>query len=318
MPKSRRRQRGRTQRSRKSLDVAVPDRRVIEGWMAGLLPAQASDRADPARRAQSLIYQAWEAGGRRSVDLAFRALEIDPDCTDAFVLLAEACASDVEEAKDLYSQGVAAGERSLGKRTFEEDAGHFWGLLETRPYMRARLGLAQCLWALGDREPAVEHYREMLRLNPNDNQGIRSVLASCLLELGRDDETAQLLRQYEDDSCATWAYSRALLTFRRGGDSAGARKTLEKALASNAHVPAFLLGEKRLPRFPPGLIGMGDENEAVSYAFDNSVVWKKTPGALEWLARVSANPGLTEKGSRGHRLPPATRRRGRPPRAGVQ
>jgi hypothetical protein len=30
---------------------------------------------------------------------------------------------------------VAAGERSLGPKAFEEDAGHFWGILETRPYM---------------------------------------------------------------------------------------------------------------------------------------------------------------------------------------
>jgi Tetratricopeptide repeat len=39
--------------------------------------------------------------------------------------------------------------------------------------MRARAGLAATLDALGDVEAAIGHYRDMLRLNPGDNQGIR-------------------------------------------------------------------------------------------------------------------------------------------------
>ena len=38
--------------------------------------------------------------------------------------------------------------------------------------MRARLGLAQALWAMGDQQAAIEHLHDMLRLNPGDNQGV--------------------------------------------------------------------------------------------------------------------------------------------------
>ena len=79
---------------------------------------------------------------------------------------------------------MAAGERALGAQAFEEDVGHFWGLLETRPYMRARAGLAASLWTAGDEVEAVEHYQDMLRLNPGDNQGHRYVLLGCLLQMG--------------------------------------------------------------------------------------------------------------------------------------
>ena len=48
--------------------------------------------------------------------------------------------------------------------------------------MRARAGLAAMLDALGDVEAAIGHYRDMLRLNPGDNQGIRYVLARCLMK----------------------------------------------------------------------------------------------------------------------------------------
>src|SRR5947199_51392 len=118
------------------------------------------------------MYRAWETTGRQArITLAKRALAISPLCADAYVLLAEESAESLEEAKALYARGVEAGELALGPKTFKEDVGYFWGLLETRPYMRARAGLAQALWTSGSRDEAIAHYREMLRLNPGDNQG---------------------------------------------------------------------------------------------------------------------------------------------------
>jgi hypothetical protein len=50
---------------------------------------------------------------------------------------------------------VAAGQRALGPEMFREYAGHFWGMLETGPYMRAREGLACLLWSDGKRHEAI-------------------------------------------------------------------------------------------------------------------------------------------------------------------
>jgi tetratricopeptide (TPR) repeat protein len=46
---------------------------------------------------------------------------------------------------------------------------------------------------LGDEDAAIRHYRDMLKLNPNDNQGIRYVLAACLLRRGEEAELKELL-----------------------------------------------------------------------------------------------------------------------------
>jgi tetratricopeptide (TPR) repeat protein len=238
----------------------------------------------PVEEAQDLMYEAWDARGAQRVALARKALEISPDCADAYVLLAEETARSLEQARDLYAQGVAAGERALGEQMFKEDAGHFWGILETRPYMRARAGLAQCWWLLGEREAAAAHYQEMLRLNPNDNQGVRDVLANCLLELGRDVELGKLLKDYKEDGSATWLYTWALWAYRQEGDGPGSRRRLKEALKQNKHVPDYLLGRKRIPRELPELIGFGDEDEAIAYAASALVNWRQTSGALEWLA----------------------------------
>lgn len=262
----------------------LPDRRVMEGVMQQIVagfPGQA-DQNTPLGKAQALMYRAFEERDERSrVQLAKQALEVCPDCADAYVLLAEHARSR-KEARLLYEQGVAAGERALGPESFRQHVGHFWGVLETRPYMRARLGLAHALWTAGRREEAAGHLQGMLRLNPNDNQGVRYTLAGFLLFLDRDDDLARLLDQYDEDS-ATWAYTRALLAFRKHGDTPETGKLLKQALKSNKHVPVYLLGEEFPPAGQPGYYSPGDENEALNYIGGYLAAWKFTAGAVAWL-----------------------------------
>ena len=226
MPRKKRRPHGEGSRRR---PADLPDRRAMEGMMrqfvAGLQGH--AHRATPLGKAQALMYRAFEeADEQRRVRLANDALAVCPDCADAYVLLAEHAKSR-KEALRLYEQGVAAGERALGTEAFHQDVGHFWGVLETRPYMRARLGLAHSLWTAGRREEAVRHLQEMLRLNPGDNQGVRYTLAGFLLFLDRDDDLARLLREYDEDSAA-WAFTKALLAFRQHGDTPEARLVLRR------------------------------------------------------------------------------------------
>src|SRR3954447_17018438 len=176
----------------------------------------AAPPATPLEEAQELVYQALETPGPRRLRLAREALARSPECADAYVLLAEA-ARDPQEARALYEQGVRAGERALGPAAFREEVGHFWGILETRPYMRARQGLAAVLWALGERQAAIGHLQEMLRLNPGDNQGLRYTLAAWLLTTGDDATLEHVLAQYPEEGGASWAYTRALAAFRRHG-----------------------------------------------------------------------------------------------------
>jgi tetratricopeptide (TPR) repeat protein len=262
----------------------LPDVRGMEGMLAAIGRGSAHYPADEALlQAQDLMYEAFDARGARRAALAGEALAISPDCADAYLLLAEETASSVEAARELLEQGVAAGERALGRKSFEEDVGHFWGLIETRPYMRARAALAETLWALNRREEAVDHQRELLRLNPNDNQGVRYRQAEWLLWLERFEELDELFAAYEDDDAAAFGYTKAHAAFRRQGDSAQARRLLAEARELNPHVPAYLSGRKRLPARLPDYVGFGDASEAVDYAASAKALWASVPGARAWL-----------------------------------
>jgi len=261
---------------------------AFEGALASLFGGgRIGGRRTPKQKAgyeaQQIIYQAFESRDpRRRVELAKQALAIWPDCADAYVLLAE-MTRDLGQATELNRKAVEAGERALGKKAFTEDVGHFWGILETRPYMRARLALAQCQWTSAKRDEAIENYRGMLLLNPGDNQGVRYLLAACLLDVSRDDQAAELMAHYNDDASAAWAYASALIAFRRHGDSEDARQLLAEAKRTNPHVPAYLTGKKKMPKQLPDMIGFGDENEAISFVGDYGSSWLQTPKAIDWL-----------------------------------
>lgn len=262
----------------------------LQQLMASGQPLPAAEPQTPLEEAQAVMYVAWDASEKEQrIRLARKALSISKDCADAYVLLAEESARSVEEAQELYEAGVQAGERALGAEAFAEYEGHFWGVMETRPYMRAREGLADCLWRLDHRAEAIEHYEEMLRLNPGDNQGIRYTLLPCLLEEGRESEAEQLLRTYDEDVAAVWLYTRALLLFRQEGPSEEATARLQEALEVNPHVPGYLLGLRRLPRQLPPYMGLGDETEAAYYVAESNHLWLQQEGAMDWLRLVATD-----------------------------
>ncbi|MGB8645358.1 MAG: tetratricopeptide repeat protein, partial [Anaerolineae bacterium] len=180
----------------------VFDRRLMEGMMAQAVHDAGKEiEGDPQLlKAQEVMYKAWEEPNpTKRIQLARRALEISPNCADAYALLAEHAAPTVREALTYWEQAVAAGKRALPPQYFTEYVGEFWSLFDTRPYMRALAGLADALWRINRKDEALENYRELLRLNPGDNQGIRYLLLTLLLRMGRDDDARALLKQYDDD-----------------------------------------------------------------------------------------------------------------------
>ena len=186
---------------------------------SGKVPKHAPGRT-PKDKAQELVDRALEERGRLRIKLAREALRLWPDCAEAWVLQAEQM-PDLERRRDLYRNGLEAAERALGPKPFVEDVGHFWGVLETRPYMRTRNGLAGALWDVGQRDEAIAHWLEMLRLCPGDNLGVRQLLIPRLLEARRDAEAEAVLAQYEEDATAMLGYARVLLEFRRSGAGPG-------------------------------------------------------------------------------------------------
>jgi tetratricopeptide (TPR) repeat protein len=238
----------------------------------------------PLEQAQQLVYDAWEQrSSTRRCALARKAIKLSPDCADAYLLLAEE-AESIADAHELLREAAAAGARALGGELHELAAeGAMWLAIESRPYMRALAELAALEWQIGDRRPSIAHGWDLLRLNPNDNQGIRYLQLVRLLHAGSLEEIERLFAAFPDDAMAAWTFGRALHVFRTRGEGPDSDAALSAAKKSNHHVVPYLLGERALPMDMPDFIGFGDETEAAAYAFDALSLWIDTAGALDWL-----------------------------------
>ena len=238
------------------------------------------------RRAQDIVYDAWDVGSRKGrIKMARQALAISADCADAYNILADEDAKTLEERRDLYKKGIEAGTRALGDEFFKDMAGHFWGHVPARPYMRSRAGFMEALWELGGHDDAIIEAKEILALNTGDNQGIRYLYITYLAELGLYKELEDFMDNggYFDDCGAEWIYTLALLSFVKHGVSKESSKCLKTALERNKYVLAYLIGIKSIPLELPDRITMGGEDEAYCYADRGRAGWKKVPGAIEWL-----------------------------------
>ncbi|KAF2967779.1 hypothetical protein GQX73_g5825 [Xylaria multiplex] len=93
---------------------------------------------------------------------------------------------------------------------FETHVGHFWGLLNTRDYMRARFGLARPLFVLGTLDSVsegLEHVRDMLRLCRSDNMGLRDIVPFTMLRLDLDQEAYDFIKWWvtcDPDGTYNW------------------------------------------------------------------------------------------------------------------
>lgn len=260
-------------------------------------PQEASAGRDltTLERAQELAYDAMEAEGRVQIKRARQALALSPDCADAWVILGDN-ASVAEVALDRYERGVEAGARAIGPERFAALAGEFWEHLDTRPYMRARLALAQILCELGRDQEALEHYRELLRLNPNDDQGVRYLLVVALLELNRNDEAGVLLDQYDSDIQALWPYARVLWRFRTEAGTAVTSAALDEALHANPDVVKYLLVPESIPPDRPSHFALGSKDEAAYIAEALGEAFQATVSAALWLqSQTSSRRGRTSK-----------------------
>lgn len=243
--------------------------------------------ATAKERAEDLVIDAMEeTSSRERKRLAKEALEIYPNLADAWIILADESKS-AEEALELTERAVKAGYEDLGEKYIQEHRGHFWGLTETRPYMRAISNLAQLQWSIGKEDEAITNLSECLRLNPNDNQGVRDPLLTYLLLRNDLDGAEQLLKQFSEDIGASHQYNSALYLYKRhGAKSDQALLQLQKAYDENKFVRNYLLGKTKLPLKTPEVYSMGSQEEAMIYAEEAIKAWVTTPGALEWLKQT--------------------------------
>lgn len=247
--------------------------------------ANAWKQDDPKWRAQEMAYDALETGEvGEALRLVNEALKLDSDCTDAQRLMVSLLPVALENRIQLMREVVATAERNLGERFFQKNTGTFWGIMSTRPYMRAKQHLGELLAEAGDVEAAVPVFERMLELNPNDNQGIRYQLLGLYLAANQPKGAHRLMSQYPDEEqrMGSFAWARVLERWL-SGELNEAEAALARARKVNPFVERYISGRRALPREAPAFFRPGEDSEAQVCATELAAAWQAHPGFREWL-----------------------------------
>ena len=246
--------------------------------------AGAWKRDDPKWRAQQLAYDALETDSlEEALRLCNEAVRLDPDCIDAQRLMVSVAPMSPEKRLFLMRDVVARAERILGERFFEENAGHFWGIIETRPYMRAKQHLGELLAEAGDIEAAIAVFERMLELNTNDNQGMRYPLLGLYLTVSRLEGVRDVMSRYQEEKVmGSFAWARVLERWL-AGELDEAQAALAQARKVNAFVEPYASGARAIPQQTPEFYRPGDDSEAQVCACELAPAWRRHAGFRQWL-----------------------------------
>jgi len=258
----------------------------------------------PLERAQETAYDAWESKPPERYDHARQALDIDERCSDALLILAEQERTWSKQQRAL-EKAVAAAERAAQDEGWldgpEPDAEDVYGLLPARAFFRAKVALARFLMDGSYHREARAVYEELLLRDRYDHMGIRYEVMQLYHNDADYEALRRLLDVYAEDESAFLAYERVWLAIVEKAPAKTLGKLARKALRSNTHVPAHLLGLAALCDNEAPYLEVGGEDEAAAYGAIAHRWWIESPSALDWLVTTVNKPEADQKTSRTRR-----------------
>lgn len=160
-----------------------------KGAFPAIIPAKEKGGKLKERVQDDYYYDAMDSANEgdfaRAERLLREALKLDEHNVQTYVGLANVYGMAKEKDKS----------RKYVLKAYEKTVKQFpqwpeqmeWGLLRNRRFLRAIQWRAELFVDEGDQEKGIDLYRQILRMNPSDNQGVRYVLAGLYAGVSGDD-----------------------------------------------------------------------------------------------------------------------------------
>ena len=238
--------------------------------------------------AYDLLEQAENAKFKKqALKLAKEAYNMCPDCFDALLFQVDLEENSIKR-DELLKEGLEFEKaRLIDEGYFEkENIGKFYGLFETRPYIRGLHAKLNYLLIDGKYKQARDLCNEILKLNNNDNLGARYLLMSIYALLEEEKEMLNLYKKYSEE-CFEMLFPQFVLYYKIGQDNK-AKEMLKRINKCNSNFIKFFKGTlKQNPDIMDGYYSKGDSSEIIMYFNQYDFLLNTIPNIDEYVLKNS-------------------------------
>lgn len=236
--------------------------KFIEQYNAGEIEYENT----PLDEAYELLEEAENAKTMKEAKrLAKKAFETSDACFDAKLFLADIEENSLKSNK-ILDEGLEFEKKRLEKEGYfdKENIGRFYGIFETRPYIRGLYTKASNLCNDGKYKRAIEVCKEILKLNENDNTGSRYLLMALYAIIEDEKFMLDLYKKYKENNLEM-LFPMFVLYYKKE-DDVKARKYLDMINKGNKHFIKFFKENMKLEEdIMPGYYSRGNASEVFMY-----------------------------------------------------
>ncbi len=218
----------------------------------------------PLDDAYELLEQAEKTKSqRKALQLAQQAYEQCPACFDALLFQLNFEKDPIKEGQRL-DDGLAKEKERLVKEGYfaKDNIGSFYGIFETRPYIRGLYRKANDLLFYGQIKQARDLFLEILHLNKNDNTGARYLLMGIYAYLEDEKGILKLYKKYPEEQLEMLLPLFSL--YYKLGDDKKAKEYLGRIHKANPNFVKFFQGKlKEKDDTPEGYYSKGKVSEVL-------------------------------------------------------
>lgn len=226
----------------------------------------------------------------QALKLAKKAYETSNECFDAILFQVD-LEDHFHTQEKMLDEGLAKERKRLEKEGYfdKENIGHFYGIFETRPYIRGLNMKAFNLALSGKLTQAKNICKEILKLNENDNTGIRYLLMAVYAMLEDKKELDKLYKKYPEKNLSM-LFPIFAINYKLG--NYGKAKEILKEI--NKQNPNFIkLFEGTLEddsKAPEGYYSIGDSSEVSILINDFGFLIVSMPTIGEFILDTLSKP----------------------------
>jgi len=206
---------------------------------------------------------------------------------DIYSALSDYYVGEERMGEAIEIQIVAIKEFDVILQNIPEELKFEWGFLENRSFLCFMAEIGFKMFENCDYVRSRNIFERLLKLNPEDNQGIRTILPKVYFELGEYEKVLELAESYDKDILPALGFAK-VIAYLNLGRYEEAEKALYKVSERHPKVVTELLKKKhqKPSNHIEGFISIGGDDEAYNYYLYYGKYWKGNAKAMKLLKKV--------------------------------